>query len=562
MLKQLNYGQSSPKRHARALAAALLCSLLAAGTAPGRTPPNTHINAERTSASVTGTSRTVAPDPLPSRDPSFADFQAAAKPLEQTVVMTSPGTPPAPAVVSTLASDGIPVTAMRAYQHAADLTNQRTSSCAIPWTLLAAIGRVESDHGRFANSVLLANGLSTPRIIGIALNGIGTGLVLDTDNGVLDGDRVFDRAVGPMQFIPSTWAYYKTDGNGDGVSDPFNIYDAAAAAGKYLCNAGSDLRTRAGKMRAVLTYNHSDSYVASVLALEATYAGTPITAEPAFVTPVLSAPLPPVNPGVPTAIGPRAITPAASTPTAPAPSQSGATPVLPITTPTPVDPVTTPTPVVPTPTPVDPVTTPTPVVPTPVVPTPVVPTPIVPTPIVPTPGVPTPTPTPTPTCATPLNPTADAPVGTLTEPQKAALAAMAEEQQLAHDLYLAFADKYGPSVFGCMSNNQATQLTATRILLQRYQVADPTTAPPAAVGAVSTASTQTLYDSLLVQGMISVDSAYVAARTLESTRITHLKAATADLTPPASAASPSPDALQLYTNLLAASRSQLLALGS
>jgi len=206
----MHYGRSGPKRHTRALAAALLCSLLAAaaGTAPSPTRSNTVINAERASASVIGPSEAVAPDPLTSRDPSLPGATgSAATSLDQTVVMTSPGTPPAPEVVSTLASDGIPVTAMRAYQHAADLTNQRKVGCGIPWTLLAAIGRVESDHGRFASSVLLANGLSTPRIIGIPLNGVGTGLVLDTDHGVLDGDRVFDRAVGPMQFIPSTWTY-------------------------------------------------------------------------------------------------------------------------------------------------------------------------------------------------------------------------------------------------------------------------------------------------------------------------------------------------------------------
>jgi hypothetical protein len=452
---------------------------------------------------------------------------AAAKTFEQTVVMSSPPAPPAPVVVSSLASDGIPVTATRAYRHAADLTNQRTAGCAIPWTLLAAIGRVESDHGRFATSVLLANGLSTPRIIGIALNGIGTGLVLDTDHGVLDGDRVFDHAVGPMQFIPPTWAYYATDGNGDGVADPFNIYDAAAAAGKYLCNAGSDLRTRAGKMRAVLTYNHSDAYVASVLALEATYAGTPITTDPAFVTPVVSAPLPPVNPGAPTAIHPRVITPTALAPKAPVPSQSAAKPVVTTTTPTPVVPTTTPTPVVLT-------TTPTPVVPTT---------------------------TPTPTCATPPTPPAAGPTGTLTDAQGTTLEAMAEQQQLAHDLYLAFADKYGASVFGCMSNNEATQLTATRSLLQLYKVADPTAAQPAA-GTFSTASTRLRYDTFLAQGTTSVDSAYAVARLLESTRITDLTAAAADLASPAPAPSPSPDVLQLYTNLLDASRSQLLALGS
>jgi len=136
---------------------------------------------------------------------------------------------------------------------------------------------------------------------------------------------------------------------------------------------------------------------------------------------------------------------------------------------------------------------------------------------------------------------------------------MAEEQQLAHDLYLAFAAKYGASVFGCMSSNEATQLTDTRNLLQLYAVADPTAGQPA-VGTFSTVSTQQLYDKLLAQGTTS-DTALAVARAVESTRITNLNAAAADLTPAGSAASPSPDVLQLYTNLLDASRSQLLALG-
>ena len=539
---EMNYGRSGPKRHTRVLAAALLCSLLTAGTAPGPTSSDRMINAERTSASVLGTDEAAAPDPLPSRDPSLSGSTgSAATSLEQTVVMTSPGTPPAPEVVSTLASDGIPITAMRAYQHAADLTNHQKVSCGIPWTLLAAIGRVESDHGRFASSVLLANGLSTPRIIGIPLDGVGTGLVLDTDHGVLDGDRVFDRAVGPMQFIPSTWAYYAADGNSDGVADPFNINDAAAAAGKYLCNAGSDLRTRPGKMRAVLTYNHSDSYVASVLALEATYSGAPITVEPAFVTPVHSAPLPPVNPGVPTAISPKVLRPASPPTTAlgpskrgPSQSTSGPTLADPKAAPTTADPTAAPIPADPTPAPIpaDPTTTPTPV---------------------------GPTTTPTPTCTTPPPTPGNAPTGTLANAQRTTLAAMAEEQQLAHDLYLAFAAKYGASVFGCMSSNEATQLTDTRNLLQLYAVADPTAGQPA-VGTFSTVSTQQLYDKLLAQGTTS-DTALAVARAVESTRITNLNAAAADLTPAGSAASPSPDVLQLYTNLLDASRSQLLALG-
>ena len=46
-----------------------------------------------------------------------------------------------------------------------------------------------------------------------------------------------------MQFIPSTWMIYGADGNGDGIKDPFNIFDAALAAANYLCDAGGDLST-------------------------------------------------------------------------------------------------------------------------------------------------------------------------------------------------------------------------------------------------------------------------------------------------------------------------------
>ena len=80
-------------------------------------------------------------------------------------------------------------------------------SCQIPWTLLAGIGRVESDHGRYGGSVLGTDGLPRPAIRrGRAERprpGCGDP---DTDNGRFDGDKVWDRAVGPMQFIPTTWA--------------------------------------------------------------------------------------------------------------------------------------------------------------------------------------------------------------------------------------------------------------------------------------------------------------------------------------------------------------------
>ncbi|PZA21933.1 hypothetical protein DMO24_07695, partial [Modestobacter versicolor] len=170
---------------------------------------------------------------------------------------------------SPLAASGIPTTALEAYTFAA-----LDADCVIDWTLIAAIGRVESNHGRFGGAVLHTDGTSTPPVVGIPLTGAGTARILDTDGGRFDRDTVHDRAVGPMQFIPSTWAIYGADGNGDGVDDPFNIFDAAAAAADYLCASGGDLTTPAGQARAVFAYNHSDEYVDSVLGLAATYAGT------------------------------------------------------------------------------------------------------------------------------------------------------------------------------------------------------------------------------------------------------------------------------------------------
>ena len=92
-----------------------------------------------------------------------------------------------------------------------------------------------------------------------------------------DGDSVWDRAVGPMQFIPSTWRGYAADGNGDGAKDPNNLYDAAVGAGRYLCRAAGNLGSDASLTRAYLAYNHSDVYAARVLMLAREYqaAGLP-----------------------------------------------------------------------------------------------------------------------------------------------------------------------------------------------------------------------------------------------------------------------------------------------
>ena len=172
---------------------------------------------------------------------------------------------------SQLASHDLPQAALTAYKRAANTTAGTDPACHLPWTLLAAIGRVESDHGRYAGSVLATDGVSRPAIIGVALNGKGpVAAIHDTDGGKLDGDEKWDRAVGPMQFIPSTWAWAGRDGDGDGDKNPHDIDDAALSAADYLC-AGADLRDSDAMDAAILRYNPSDYYVALVRAFEVGY---------------------------------------------------------------------------------------------------------------------------------------------------------------------------------------------------------------------------------------------------------------------------------------------------
>ena len=181
-------------------------------------------------------------------------------------VLTSAG------VVTALDASGIPVVALQAYKRAATALAVSDAACHLPWQLVAAIGRVESDDGRFGGAMLLANGDTTRPIYGIPLDGRdGVALVRDTDHGKLDGDPNFDRAVGPMQFIPSTWALYGVDGNGDGKKDPNNIFDAALAAADYLCAGGGNMTNPAQEAAAVRSYNDADEYVRVVLALAASY---------------------------------------------------------------------------------------------------------------------------------------------------------------------------------------------------------------------------------------------------------------------------------------------------
>jgi membrane-bound lytic murein transglycosylase B len=187
----------------------------------------------------------------------------------------------ADAVVAGASTSGIPSVALSAYQRAAQIIDAADTTCNVPWELIAAIGRVESNHGQYAGNTLNADGVSEPGVFGPQLNGRnGTQAIMDTDGGQLDHDTVFDRAVGPMQFIPSTWSSVKVDADGDGQRNPQDIDDASLASGVYLCSGDDDLGTRAGQEAAVFRYNHSRPYVDLVLRIMEAYSQGDYTAIP------------------------------------------------------------------------------------------------------------------------------------------------------------------------------------------------------------------------------------------------------------------------------------------
>ncbi|MFA3874061.1 lytic murein transglycosylase [Streptomyces sp. MMCC 100] len=160
------------------------------------------------------------------------------------------------------AQSGIPATVLRAYRAAETAVGRTDPGCRLPWELLAAIGKVESGQAR--GGAVDRNGTTLSRITGPPLDGRGFALIRDTDGGAHDGDTVYDRAVGPMQFLPSTWARWGADGNGDGRADPNNVFDAALAAGRYLCAGDRDLGRAADLDRAILSYNNSRTYLETV----------------------------------------------------------------------------------------------------------------------------------------------------------------------------------------------------------------------------------------------------------------------------------------------------------
>jgi len=160
-------------------------------------------------------------------------------------------------VQRTAASSGLPATAIDAYGRAVLVMAKDDPGCHLGWTTLAGVGTIESANGTLGGRQLLANGYADRPITGPALNGAG-------GFAAIQGDKGWARALGPMQFLPSTWEKWGADGDGNGQADIHDIYDASLAAARYLCADGHDLATAQGWTAAIYSYNHSATYVRQV----------------------------------------------------------------------------------------------------------------------------------------------------------------------------------------------------------------------------------------------------------------------------------------------------------
>ncbi|MFE0465434.1 lytic transglycosylase domain-containing protein, partial [Kitasatospora sp. NPDC058965] len=250
---------------------------LAAVTAPTAPMASSALSASQVGGATAVVVDRQAPTALPTGGPPLDGGGARPLPQPPVAALPTPGPGPQPPAVQPTGGPRLPSTVFDAYRKAEASLAVSAPGCHLPWQLLAGIGQVESSQADGGS--VDATGTTYTPILGPVLDGNGFAAIPDTDGGRYDGSSVWDRAVGPMQFIPSTWAVWGADGNGDGRADPNNIWDAALAAGRYLCAGGRDLSVPAQLDRAVLGYNNSTEYLSTVRAWMAYYlTGTAVVA--------------------------------------------------------------------------------------------------------------------------------------------------------------------------------------------------------------------------------------------------------------------------------------------
>jgi membrane-bound lytic murein transglycosylase B len=213
--------------------------------------------------------------PVAAVSPTFPDLSGPAvvsisrNPTDFHVAESALSAPPPTMIVNAPGALGIPSIALAAYRSAEQKMAVAAPSCGVSWNLLAGIGRIESGHA--GGGAVDARGTAITPIYGPSLDGTlpGNEVIISTSAG----NRVtYARAMGPMQFLPGTWARYASDGKGDGVADPQNIFDATLAAARYLCSGGLNLRDQSQVLTAILRYNNSMPYAQNVLGWAAAYA--------------------------------------------------------------------------------------------------------------------------------------------------------------------------------------------------------------------------------------------------------------------------------------------------
>lgn len=151
----------------------------------------------------------------------------------------------------------LPAVAYVAYLDAAGRVDEAHPGCHLPGAALAGLGQLASAHGRNRQASIDALGRVAP-----TLRNLRGDTGPDTDRGRLDRDFLSDVAMGPMQLDPSQWAAHGTDGDGDGVASPDDVFDSATTMAEILCSPGDDL-TGFAALRTAVTATLGDSQQAT-----------------------------------------------------------------------------------------------------------------------------------------------------------------------------------------------------------------------------------------------------------------------------------------------------------